>query len=229
MDWNWSNVFLAGMGAVVFFGVLREIEKLKKHLHTEDLTPTRKWKKAISGPRYVPKHKPDQVSEYADEDDRRFYRDFAPVADYLNHVYEDSPWSFENTGRLESKGFETNAEREIEIRYNQQKTGWIKLSSIDYGHERFGDISAELSLINGRTFGGYEVYRLAQTIGRIVTDTPDERRENKTNTMAAMINVMWQVGEEAIGNPEIELSFEGKAEWYLTVYLPKHAQPQTGP
>ena len=65
MDWDWNKVFLAGMGAVAFFGVWWEIEKIKKHLHMEDLTPTRNGKKAISGPRYVPKHKPDQVSEYA--------------------------------------------------------------------------------------------------------------------------------------------------------------------
>ena len=223
MDWNWYQT-VAVIALIFSAGTAWELAKLRKHLHMEDLTPTRKWKKAISGPRYLPKHKPDQVSEYADEDDRRFYRDFAPVADYLNHVYEDSPWSFENSGRLETRVFEAS-EREIEIRYNQQKTGWIKLSSIHYGDEHFGDINAEFSLINGRTFGGNEVFGLAQTIGRIVTDTPDERRKNKTNTMAAMINVMWQVGEESIGNPEIELSFEGKAEWYLTVYLPKHAQP----
>lgn len=225
MNWDWDNVFLASMAAVVFFGVLREIEKLKKHVHIEDLTPTKKWKKAISGPRYIPRHKPDQVSEYADEHERRFYRDFAPVADYLNRVYEDRPWSFENTGRLESKGFDTNAEREIEIRYNQQKTGTIKLSCIEYGHERFGDIRADLSLLNGRTFGAYEVLGLAQTIGQIVTDTPDERSKSQTNVMFAMINAMWQVGDEAIGNPEVELSFEGKADWYLREWLPKHALP----
>ncbi|HUQ35199.1 MAG TPA: hypothetical protein VM144_02360 [Aestuariivirga sp.] len=221
MDWNWYET-AAVVALIISIATAWEVARLRKHMHLEDLLPTRKWTKAITGPRYVPKHQPDQVSEYADEDDRRFYRDFAPVADYLNLVYGDSPWSFENTGRLESKGFETDAEREIEIRYNQQKTGTIKLSCGQYGNERFGDIRADLNLLNGRTFGGYEVLGLAQTIGQIVTSTPDERRENKTNTALAMINSMWQVGEETTGNPEVELSFEGKASWYLSEYLPRH-------
>jgi len=226
MDWNWYQT-LAGIAFVLAAIAVWEVLKLRKHLHMEDLTPTRKWTKAINGPRYVPKHKPDQVPEHADEDDWRFYRDFSHVADYLNELYKSEPWSFENTGRLDIAGYgsEYGTEREILIRFNQQKTGTITLSCIHYRRDDPFDIRAKLDLINGRIFNGYDVFHLAQSIGSIVTDE-GKFQEYTANIRTAMIDAMWQVGEGAHGNPAMEITFRGKAEWYLKKWLPRNAPAQ---
>ncbi|HUQ36939.1 MAG TPA: hypothetical protein VM144_11245 [Aestuariivirga sp.] len=214
VDWFQTAAVVAlGLSAITGWTVAQ-------HLNIDHLAPRRSWQKRVRGLRHKPKHKPDQVPIHADVDDRRFYTDLYPVADYLNQVYGDSPWSFENNGRLNCKGFDSNAEREIEVWYNQQKTGKIKLSCISYGHERYGGITAQLHLTNGRLFAGNEVVGLAQTVGQIVTGTPEEDRAIKASILTAMVDAMWQQGDEANVNPELELSFEGKAGWYLREYLP---------
>jgi hypothetical protein len=208
--------------------------KLRKHLHLEDMTPTSKWRRAIKGPRYVPKHKPDQVPQYAEDNERRFFRDFSYVADLLNRWHEHTPWSFENTGRLETGiGSENGTEREVEIRYNQQRTGTIKLSCINYGGataidafessllKREALIRAELSLINGRFFDGFEVLGLATSLTNIINDEPDGKLEAQNMMVHSMINAMWQKGEEVIGNPEVEFVVSGRASWYLKEWLPQ--------
>lgn len=224
MDWI-SYQSLAGVAVVLSAGALWGVMELRKHLHMEELIPTRKWKKAINGSRHTPVHQPDQVPEHADDDARRFYRDFAPVADLLNLWNKESPWSFENTGKLESQYRESGAERKIEIRYNQQRTGTIRMSCSRYGHKSFGEICFHLDLQNGRFFEGSDVFGLASSLASIVGDTPEGIRETKTNMMLAMINAMWQVGEKAFGNPSLEFEARGKAEWYLNEWLPKHSTP----
>jgi hypothetical protein len=224
VDWDWYKT-IAVLAFTISAATAWEVARLRKHVHIEDWTPTRKWNKAISGPKHVPSHKQDQVSEAADEDACRFYRDFSHVADLLNLWHEDSPWSFENTGKLENQYGELGAEREIEIRYNQQKTGTIKLTCIHYGHESFGEIRAQLDLISGRFFEGFDVVGLATSLASIVDGTEEAIREAKTGMMMAMINAMWEVGEEAFGNPSLEFVTQGKAEWYLNDWLPKNAPP----
>lgn len=210
-DWKWLIVFFVA-GTLIW-----EIEKLKKYIHIDDLTPKRKWKKRFDGPKVLPKHKPDEVSEYASEADRRFYRDFAPVADYLNNTYEDGPWGFQNNGKLETS-LGSSVEREIEIWYNQNITGWIKVSCIDYGHERYSQsIRVELNLINARIYEGFEVMGLAMTIAQVVIGTAEESQEAKASIQNAMIAAMWQIGPDVFGNPEIEFSATGKAEWFLSL------------
>lgn len=237
MDWDWYQT-ISVIALILSAGTAWELAKLRKHLHTEDFTRTRKWKRAISGPRYVPKHKPDKVSEYAKEHERRFYRDFAPVADLLNKWHEETPWSFENTGRLKTEPSEFGAEREIEIRYNQQKTGVIELSCSRYGgvsghgvlddilREQVGKVRAHLDLVNGRCFEGFDVLGLASSLADIVADTPEAKQDANSAMMVRMINAMWQVGEEAFGNPSLEFWVDGNAEWYLKEWLPKNAPPQ---
>lgn len=224
MDWNWYQT-KAVMALILSAGSAWELAKLRKHLHMEDLTPTRKWKKAVNGPRHIPNHKSDQVPELADEDAQRFYVDFAPVADLLNQWHEESPWSFESTGRLEGGAYETPM-REIEVRYNQQKTGWIKLSCIRYGQESLGEIKAQLDLVNGRIFEGFDVLHLASSLASVVDGTPESIREAKTDMMATMINAIWQMGGEVDGNPTLEFVVRGRAEWYLTAWLPRNAPPR---
>ena len=215
MDWNLYPT-TAGVAFALSLVALWELNKVRKHLHLDDLTPTRKWKKAFNGKKYVPNHAQDEISEHADDDARRFYNDFAGVAHYLNHLYEDTPWSFENSGQLETQYGESGAEREIIIRYNQQRTGSIDMSCVHYGHESFGDVRIDLSLINCRIFDGYEVFGLARSVTSIVTDTDEERLESEKNILWAAIDSMWQLGDESIGNPELKCRAKGHARWYLS-------------
>jgi hypothetical protein len=48
-------------------------------------------------------------------------------------------------------------------------------------------------------------------------------QEEKFNILAAMVDSVWQVGEEAIGNPELKISFTGKAQWFLEYMARKAA------
>lgn len=217
MDWagNWYQM-VAVYTFILSAGVAWEVLRLKKHLHMEGLMPTKKWKKAVRGPKYVPNHKPIQMSEYGDEDDLRFYRDFSRVADYLNELYNDEPWSFENTGRgdIANYGSENGTEFEIQIRYNQQITGEIRMSCIHYLADRPHNIRVELNLTNSRIFNSYRVFGLAKSVSEVVSD--EERfQETEIKILAAMNECVWQIGEEANGNPDLEISFRGRAEWFL--------------
>jgi hypothetical protein len=232
MDWNWYQS-AAVMALISSIGTIWELVKVRKHLHMNDLTPTRKWKKAISGSRYIPKHKPDKFSGYETEYERRFFSDFIEVADLLNFWYQDSPWSFENNGSLDSGlGSKSGAEREIEIQYNQQKTGVIKLSCINYEMAYSSNnrdpssaykIRGHLELINARHFEGYEVFHLATSLANIIDGEPETSQKIKSEMMMAMIHTSWQIGEEVFGNPPIEFSVSGTAQWYLNEWLPNHS------
>ncbi len=196
------------------------VEKLKSHLGFSELQPNRKWKKAISAPKLKPKHVSDIVDvQNASASDRLFYRDFAPVADVLNQWLKDESWSFQNTGRLEISGFgsERGVEREIQIFYNQQPTGTIKLSCIDYGNPHYSNkIYVELNLVNSRTFSGNEVYHLANSCAELVCDSQEQLQLARTTITSQMVNVAWQVGKQAFGNPELVFQFSGNASWFLS-------------
>ncbi len=227
MGSNWYQIasILALLFSVVLFW---ELSKLRKFLHWDDLTPHRKWRKAINGSRYVPKHKIDKLSGYETDHDKRFLNDFAKVSDLLNIWNPDSPWSFENNGQIDSGlGSQNGTEREIEIRYNQQKTGVITLSCIDCAKAytaqevgRTGKIRMHLELINARHFEGYEVFHLANSLWAIVDGEPETRQTVNSEIMMAMINACWQVGEKVFGNPPLDLSIFGNAHWYLKEWLP---------
>ena len=147
----------------------------------------------------------------------------------MNSIYGSTPWSFENTGTLEiGFGSEFGASREIVLRYNQQITGFIKLASIDYGREDY-DLSVHFDLLNGRTFGGLEVFRLARSLAEVVYDSNDEMQntDNNINILLMMTDAMWQVGEEVHGNPEVKFVFKGKAGWYLrSAWVPSNVAAQ---
>jgi hypothetical protein len=234
MVWNWFET-AAVMALMFSVGSIWELMRVRKHIHLDDLTPTRKWKKAIKGPKYIPKHKSDKLSGNERGYEIQFFKDFSKVADLLNTWHTDSPWSFENNGKLDSGyGSESGAEREIDIRFNQQKTGWIRISCWQYGglsgegafdeiwSDRVGKIDAKLVLVNGRCFDGFEVLGLASALADIISDQPEVREEVTKNMMRVMINSMWQIGEDIDVDPTIEISVRGQALWYLKEWLPKH-------
>lgn len=219
VDWNWYQ-WLSILTFVLLVATIFNIEKMKRHIGFAELQPSRKWKKAITAPKSKPKHVSDIVDmQYASASDQLFYRDFASVADVLNQWFKDEPWSFQNTGRLEISGHgsENGVEREIRVFYNQQPTGTIELSCINYGNALYSDkIYIELNLVNSRTFAGNEVYHLALSCAEIVSDSQEQLQLARTGITSQMINVTWQVGKEAFGNPEIEFQFSGNARWFLS-------------
>jgi hypothetical protein len=207
MDWYQS---LSVIALTLSVGLLWEVQKIRKHIHLDDMTPTRKWKKRIEGKRYVPKHIPDQVPSGAGKRDIAFYRDTVGITKYLNAIYSETPWAFQDAGKLDGGlGSEKGAERTIEVWHNQIKTAWICLSSIDYGDRESSYVSAELDLINGRIFDGHEIHGLAHTVASLVCTTTDERQAAETSIHRTMIDAMWQVGGK-FGNPSTEFLFRGR-------------------
>lgn len=207
MDWYQSfSVSALFLSAVLLW----QVQKIRKHIHLDDTTPTRKWKKRIEGKRYVPKYIPDQVPSRADKRDIAFYRDTADITKYLNAIYSETPWAFQDTGKLDGGlGSEKGAEREIEVWHNQVKTAWISLSSRGYGQGELSHVFVYLDLINGRIFDGHEIHGLAQTVASLVCNTTDELRAAETSIHRTMIDAIWQIGG-AFGNPSIEFRFMGR-------------------
>lgn len=215
MDGGWQN-WIGTIVAMAAVYAAVEVMRLKKHIRIDDYTPTRKWKKAVSGPRYVPKHLPDEVPEHASEADWQFYQDFARVADFLNSLHKEEPWSFQDTGRL-GGGYGEEAERNIEIRYNQQLTGWVGLTSVSYGEDSvLGNVQLRLHLMNARVFRAEDIFGMAQSLAQVVCDTPQEILDSKQQAVQQMVKAMWQVGEEAEANPELWLFFSGTGKWYFS-------------
>lgn len=219
VDLNWYQ-WLSILTFLLLVTTNFNLEKLKRHIGYAELQPSRKWKKATTAPKLKQKHVSDTVDmKYASTSDHLFYRDFASVADVLNQWFKDEPWSFQNTGRLEISGHgsEKGVEREIRIFYNQQPTGTIDVSCIDYGNANYSDkIYIELNLVNSRTFRGDEVCHLASNCAEIVLDTQEQLQLARIGITSQMVNVAWQVGPEAFGNPEIEFQFSGNASWFLS-------------
>jgi hypothetical protein len=183
-------------------------EELARYLHISDNTPNKAWKKRVSQSKHQVAHKQDAEIELqgADELDRAFLSDFWGVADYLNAIYANDPWSFENSGRVEA-GLGT-ASREIEIRYNEQVTGFIKISSIK--NFEF-PVRLKIELLNARHFDCYEIMGIAETAAFLVCDV-DEIQRVRQQVQGAMLQCVWQLGAEAIGNPEFSFEIWGSAK-----------------
>lgn len=176
---------------------------------------TRKWKKAIKGPRYKPKRLQEKDPEELREYDLANIREFEGVDDWLNGVYGDNAWSFQDTGVLKQEDLHGGAYRTIEVRYNQQITGWIKVIRPRWNLSGGEPVIVELDLINARQFQGSDVYGLAYTLSEIVHPAEKDTMSSREKILTEMVRVIWRVGEEAIVNPDFEVSFEGTGEWWM--------------
>ena len=218
MNWDW-NQSLSVMAILLAGGSIWEAMRIKKHFHLDDLTPTRKWKKAFVGTRRTPSNRPDRIPIGAAKDDVLFYRDFAGAVDFQNEIYAETPWSFEDAGELYGgAGSEFGAERNIEIWYNQVKSAWVRLSCFRYSKGDEGlDVRINLEPINARMFEGNEISGLASTIAELVINSQEDRLRATDKIQSTMINNMWQLGHGSPGNPPIEFRFSGKpGKWYLS-------------
>jgi hypothetical protein len=70
-------------------------------------------------------------------------------------------------------------------------------------------------LINARQFQGSDVYGLAYTLSEIVHPAEEDTMSSREKILTEMVRVMWQVGEEAIVNPDFETGFSGTGEWWI--------------
>jgi hypothetical protein len=205
MDW------VSGLGVaaiVISGGLLLEVARIRKHLHLNDWTPTKKWLKGFKGPRHVPQHKPDKVSQYADEHDLRFYRDTAGIADWLNDLYADTPWSFENTGELDC-ALSGTSEREIHGWYNEVQTCWLTVSTRSYKPDRNRQVTVEFELINGRAYPGLDVAVLCMEMAGLLGRNADHLRDARDQVQTVMLAAMWQLGGD-FGNEPINVRFSGE-------------------
>jgi hypothetical protein len=216
--WQWLTLMAVLMAAVLWW----ELETLRRQLGAQDLKPLKKRMKAFEGPRRTPQHKPDRIPPDARKDDFRFYRDFAGAADYLNDLYADSQFSFENTGTLEASGLGSEGvERRIQIYHGQLPSGDIEISCINYAKaDRLPfDVRVRLSLTNARFLEGYTVYNLAHSVSTIVSAPGDDgvRPSPDLNILKTMVDAMWRTGKGSILTPFVEFEFRGQPpDWFLT-------------
>lgn len=70
MDWH---EFMTVMGFGLAIGLAWEVMRLRPLLHLDDITPTRKWKRAIEGEKYLPIAAPDSLPTEADGNHKQFF------------------------------------------------------------------------------------------------------------------------------------------------------------
>jgi hypothetical protein len=214
----WQLASIVALVAIYF--VWRELETLRTQLGAQDLKPKKDRWKAFNADRRTPRHKPDQIPQNASDGELRFYRDFAGTADYLNMLYEGSPFSFENTGKLEQNSFGSNAAREIKIWHGQLPSGNIEISCGDYSEEQrhLFKVRVKLSLVNSRFMSGHEVHGLAIEVSRIVAGDEEDQKEiwAQIGILRTMVDAMWRTGEGSILTPFVDFEFAGlPPEWFL--------------
>ncbi len=216
MDWSLRIAVFALILAI--FATWRA-EELARFFHVADNKPNKFWKKKISAKKHFVSHRPDDktVLAHADDRDLQFLADFWGFADYLNEVYLNTPWSFENSGRVESGlGTEHGASRTIEVRYNEQQAGTIETSSFGYGNR---PVRVEINLVNARHFQSHDVLGLAGTVSELICNA-DNLPIMRQQIYEAMLNCMWEVGPQVIGNPEFEFAVYGNAEAWIIIKDP---------
>ena len=187
------------------------VSQLSRHIGYEETS--RRWRKKTHGKRFVPKILPEKPESILRDDDLSNIREFSGAADWLNKVYADYCWSFQDTGILKLHHLAGGAYREIDVYYNQQRTGRIKIvcPNIPGDHEQ---VRIHLDLMNARRFDGTSVYDLASSISEIVHPQLENRPQFDTMIVSKMLQLTWQVGEDANSNPDLELTFVGKGSWF---------------
>jgi hypothetical protein len=185
--------------------------QLSRHIGYEEAS--RRWKKKIRGKRFAPKALPEKFDVVLADDDLANIREFAGAADWLNEIYSDNCWGFQDTGVLKLYDLSGGSYREIDIYYNQQKMGFIKIICANIpGYE--GEVQISVDIMNARQFDGKLIYDLAKSISQIVHPRPENIQPLDSMIASKMLQLTWQVGEEANSNPNLALTFVGKGSWF---------------
>lgn len=201
------HLLLAIASLAMVLWLMWEVTSIRKHLHLQDLTPSSSWRRRFNSHKHRPRHVPDTLPRDVGERNRRFFEDTKYVVNWLNEIFAETPWSFEND---KASGVSSDrAVREIVGWYNEVKTCRIALSSEHY--EADGDRRADVAfnLLNCRAYDGMTVINLAQAAAALVCHTEAALTEAQDLIQSKMIDVMWQVGGD-IGNPPLEMEFSGQ-------------------
>lgn len=200
-------LLLAIASLAMVLWLMWEVASIRRHLSQRELTPSPSWKKRFNSHKHRPRRLPDRLPHDVDEDKRRFFEDTKYVVDWLNEIFAETPWSFENDEAIGS--FPDMAVREIAGWYNEVNTCRIAIRSAHY--EADGERRAEVAftLLNCRAYDGMTVINLAQAAAALVCHSEVELTEAQDQIHSKMIDAMWQVGDEA-GNPSLEMEFSGQ-------------------
>lgn len=200
-------LFLAIASLAMVLWLMWEVASIRKHLHLQDLTPSSNWKRRFNSHKHRPQHFPDKLPRNVDEHNRRFFEDTRFVVDWLNEIFAETPWSFENAEVIDVSS--ARAVREIVGWYNEVKTCRIALASAHYDADDDRRADVEFRLLNCRAYDGMTVINLAQAAAALVCHTEVELTEAQDQIQSKMIDAMWQVGGEA-GNLPLEMEFSGQ-------------------
>lgn len=201
------HLLLAIASLAIVLWLMWDVASIRKHLHLQDLTPSSNWRRRFNGHKHRPRHLPDKLPRSVDEHNRRFFEDTKCVVDWLNEIFAETPWSFENgeVGDL----IHGRALREIVGWYNEVKTCRIVLSGAHYGEDGARRTDVAFTLLNCRAYDGMTVINLAQAAAALVCHAEAELAEAQDQIQSKMIDAMWQLGGEA-GNLPLEMEFSGQ-------------------
>lgn len=201
------HLLLAIASLALVLWLMWEVASIRRHLHLQDLTPSSNWKRRFNGHKHRPQHFPDKLPRTVDEHNRRFFEDTRFVVHWLNEIFAETPWSFENDEAIGVSS--TRAVREIVGWYNEVKTCRIALASAHYDTDSDRRADVEFSLLNCRAYDGMMVINLAQAAAALVCHTEAELTEAQDQIQSKMIDAMWQVGGD-VGNLPLEMEFSGQ-------------------
>lgn len=200
-------LLLAIASLAMVLWLMWEVASIRRHLSLRDLTPSPSWKKRFNSHKHRPRRLPDRLPHDVDEHKRRFFEDTRYVIDWLNEIFAETPWSFENE---EATGMTSDrAVREIAGWYNEARTCRIALSSTHYEADGNRSAEVEFSLLNCRAYDGMTVINLAQAAAALVCHTEAELTEAQDQIQSKMIDAMWQVDGDA-GNRPLDMQFSGQ-------------------
>ena len=183
--------------------------KIWRHLDLDSQMSTKKWRKAINGPKFSVQLKSDLHPRGTTQSQAAFFNDSASVAKHLNLRLADTRWAFEESGKLSIDHY--GAEREIYVRYNMQRTGSVSMEADGYESKNQyneGQIRCRFSLINARFFEFSEVFQIAVGLAGLICDE-DKLESEKISIALTALQTVWPIGKEAFGNPPFEYSIRG--------------------
>ncbi len=219
--WEWAPALLA----LVYVFLLWLLWLLIQHLKQKR---ERERREASYADRRTPQHKRDEIPQNASDDDRKFYKDFAATADYLNMLYEETDFSFENTGKLEPSGYTDDAEREIKIWHGQLPSGSITIGCRHHGSPELavGRVKFKLSLVNARFMSGNEVFSLATEVSRMVAVDEEDQKQVwlQIGILHRMVDAMWRTGEESTTTLDVDFVFVGRPPDWFFEHMQKRLQ-----
>jgi hypothetical protein len=176
-----------------------------------------------------PKHRqPKTIGEGwgVDDQDRKFFTDFADFADVANWRFSDphvgEPWRLQelpDTGLKLDFSDSPSYGRRYDIYHNQVQVGKLELSATHLAENK---VFAEMNLEWVRLLPISTIRALLNGLAMHICD-PDpkseEYRQARTAINNCLIDTLWQAQQitefDGQGYGDLQLQFDGSAEWYF--------------